>query len=141
MTHIILYCEDLQCSNSKATELKTASSNNAENSRIKSEPTTSNHIYDLNISKDVRDVFFCLIDYSIGAGNRRFNRWMNSRTQGQSLWSDESLRNSLLSYIGAIYGQRDRRFRVLDSLRIPYNGSDELDQLYAIIQKFEQQSG
>ena len=74
-------------------------------------------------------------------GNNTFTRWMNSRDPEFSLWSNKEYCKPLLSYIGKIYGQKDKIRRVLDPLRIEYNTSEELDQLYAIIKELEKQPG
>ncbi len=74
-------------------------------------------------------------------GTRTFARWMNSRDPRFSLWSNEEYSRPLLSYISKIYGQKENRYRVLDPLRIPFNRSDELDQLYTIIKQLEKQPG
>ncbi len=66
---------------------------------------------------------------------------MNSRHGELSLWSNENYCKHLLSYIGKIYGQKHNIRRLLGPLRIEFNNSDELDQLYAVIKKFEGQPG
>jgi hypothetical protein len=66
---------------------------------------------------------------------------MDSRDEDFSLWSHERYRNSLLSYIGKIYGQKHVMRRVLEPLRIEFNSTGELDQLYAVIKQLEKQPG
>lgn len=66
---------------------------------------------------------------------------MDSRDDHFSLWSNERYRSSLLSYIGKIYGQKNKIRYVLEPLRVEFNNSPELDQLNAVIQQFEKQPG
>ena len=74
-------------------------------------------------------------------GTYVFTRWMNSREGHHSIWLNENYRRPLLSYIGNIYGQRSNLRPVLNPLRIEFNKSDELDQLYRVIQELEKQPG
>lgn len=154
--------ENLQCGNATTTsEVATASSNRIEQSttnqlektnddeskllkiktdvvghatNIQREHLTSQEVASDNKSEPTTNC-------SIGAGNRMFNRWMNSREANKSLWSNEEFRDPLLSYIGAIYGQKRRVRHILEPLRIQHNSSDELDQLYTIIKKLEREPG
>jgi hypothetical protein len=66
---------------------------------------------------------------------------MDSSERDFSLWGNARYRNSLLSYIGRVYGQKDCTRQVLAPLRLGFNNSGELDQLYMVIRQLEKQDG
>ena len=70
-----------------------------------------------------------------------FTQWMESSEEKFSLWNNVSHRNALLKYMEKLYGLRDSTERVLTLLNHRSNKSDELHQLYLIIQKLEEQPG
>lgn len=72
-----------------------------------------------------------------------FTRWMGSWEQRLSLWSNTLYSDSLLAYIGKIYGQQANVYHYFsklwnDSL---YNSNDELDLLHILIDKLSKIPG
>ncbi|CAF1503525.1 unnamed protein product [Adineta ricciae] len=70
-----------------------------------------------------------------------FTEWMESNEEKFSLWNNVSYRNALLKYMGKLYGLRNSTELALKLLNLGLNKSDELYQLYLIIQELEQQPG
>jgi hypothetical protein len=74
----------------------------------------------------------------------KFIDWMSSCSIEHSLWSSKMYHDSLLAYIGRIYGQRVHMFRIFMQIKNDtekFNKFDELDILNELIQKTKQRLG
>lgn len=72
-----------------------------------------------------------------------FTRWMGSWEQRLSLWSNSAYSDSLLAYIGKIYGQQANIYHYFNKLwnESLYNSYDELDLLHILIERLSRIPG
>ncbi len=64
----------------------------------------------------------------------RFDSWMCSWSNEQSLWLNDAYRNALLKYIGRIYKQETHMYRLYLQLKNEISNLDELDLLHKLIE-------
>lgn len=72
-----------------------------------------------------------------------FTRWMGSWEHRLSLWSNSVYCDSLLAYIGKIYGQQANVYHYFNKLWNDslYNSNDELDLLHILIERLSKIPG
>ncbi|CAF1048098.1 unnamed protein product [Adineta ricciae] len=82
---------------------------------------------------------------NLGRRNRRENKttkkqddfadWMCSLSSDESLWSNETYRKALLTYLGRIYDQGAHMYRVFTQVIQNVGEADDLDILYRLIEE------